>query len=82
VWTVCHSADYLRRFDPKTSRFIRFDMPTISTDAHGMGVAPTLVNGRVRVVAPAWTNAKLMMLEVRTREDIQALRAEVQKAGR
>jgi streptogramin lyase len=79
VWTVCHSADYLRRFDPKTERFIRFDMPSISTDAHGMGVAPVLINGRVRAVVPSWTTSKLMMLEVRTTEDIQALRAEVQQ---
>lgn len=80
VWTVCHSADYMRRFDPKSGRFIRFDMPTISVDAHGMGVAPALINGRVRVVAPSWTTSKVMLLEVRTREDVQALRAESQKA--
>lgn len=36
VWTVCHSVDYLRRFDPKTERWTRYDIPTLSIDAHGM----------------------------------------------
>lgn len=82
VWTVCHSADYLRRFDPKTERWSRYDIPTLSIDAHGMGVAPVLVNGRVRVVVPSWTTAKTILMEVRKTEDVQALKAEVQKAGR
>jgi streptogramin lyase len=82
VWTVCHSADYLRRFDPKTERWTRYDLPMIGSDAHGMGVAPVLINGRVRVVVPSWTTSKTILMEVRTKEDVQALRAEVQKVSR
>ncbi len=81
VWTVCHSADYFRRFDPKTERWTRYDMPLVSVDAHGMGVAPVLVNGRVRVVAPSWTTSKTILMEVRTKEDVEALKAEVQKTN-
>ena len=81
VWTVCHSADYLRRFDPRTEQWTRYDIPTLSIDAHGMGVAPVLINGRVRVVVPSWTTSKTILMEVRTEEDVEALKAEVQRAN-
>ena len=79
VWNVCHSADYLWRFDPRTARWTRYDMPLVSVDAHGMGVAPALVNGRVRVVVPSWTTSKTILMEVRTREDVQTLKGNVKK---
>ena len=81
VWTVCHSADYLRRFDPRTEQWTRYDVPTLGIDAHGMGVAPVLINGRVRVVVPSWTTSKTILMEVRTEEDVEALKAEVQRAN-
>jgi streptogramin lyase len=80
VWTVCHSADYLRRFDPRTEQWARYDVPTLGIDAHGMGVAPVLINGRVRVVVPSWTTSKTILMEVRTQEDVEALRADVRRA--
>ena len=81
VWSVCHSADYVRRFDPKTQKWTLFDLPVLGVDSHGMGVAPVLVNGRVRIVLPSWTTSKAILLEVRSKEDVQALKAEVQKAS-
>ncbi len=81
VWTVCHSGDYLRRFDPRTEQWTRYDIPTLGMDAHGMGVAPVLVDGRVRVVVPAWTPSKTILMEVRTSEDVAALKAAVQQAN-
>jgi streptogramin lyase len=82
VWNICHSADYFWRFDPKSERWTRYDLPMVGVDAHGMGVAPALVNGRVRVVAPSWTTSKTILMEVRTKEDVDALKAEVQKTTR
>ena len=46
-----------------------------------MAVAPVLIDGRVRVAVPAWSNSKMIVMDVRTEEDVQALRAEVQRAG-
>ena len=82
VWTICQSADYLWRFDPKTEQFARFDLPLLNVEAHGMGVAPVLIDGKVRVVVPSWTNSKTIIMDVRTRDDIQALKAEAQRASR
>ena len=82
VWTICQSADYLRRFDPKTEEWTRYDLPLLNVEAHGMGVAPVLINGRVRVVIPSWTNSKTILMDVRTKEDVQALKTEVQRTSR
>ena len=45
-----------------------------------MNVAPGLVDGRVRMVIPSWTNSKTIVMDVRTPEDIATLKAEVQGA--
>jgi streptogramin lyase len=82
VWNVCHSADYLWRFDPRSERWTRYDMPLVGVDAHGMGVAPVLVNGRVRVVVPSWTTSKTILMEVRTNADVDALKSNVKKLSR
>jgi hypothetical protein len=81
VWNICQSAEHFRKFDPKTATWMRYDMPTVNIEAHDMGVAPVLVDGRVRVVAPSWTNSKVIVMDVRTREDVAALKAAVQKAS-
>ena len=80
VWSICQSTDVFRRFDPKTERWSRFSIPTLNVDAHAMGVSPMLVNGRVRIMAPSMSNSKAVVMDVRTEEDVAALRDEVQKA--
>jgi hypothetical protein len=52
-----------------------------SFEAHALGMSPGLVDGRVRIVVPSWTNSKTIMMDVRIPEDIAALKAEVTKAG-
>jgi hypothetical protein len=44
-------------------------------------MAPGLVNGRIRMVVPSWTNSKTILMEVRTPEDVAALKAEVGKTA-
>jgi hypothetical protein len=44
-------------------------------------MSPGLVDGRVRIVVPSWTNSKTIMMDVRIPEDIAALKAEVTKVG-
>ncbi|OFW01160.1 MAG: hypothetical protein A3I61_07930 [Acidobacteria bacterium RIFCSPLOWO2_02_FULL_68_18] len=81
VWTVCQSSAHIRRFNPRTERWMIYDLPTINIEAHAMGMAPGLVDGRVRLVVPSWTNSKTILMEVRTPADIAALKAAVQKAA-
>ncbi|MGH9255099.1 MAG: carboxypeptidase regulatory-like domain-containing protein [Vicinamibacterales bacterium] len=79
VWTVCQSSAHIRRFSPKTEQWMIYDLPTLNIEAHAMGMAPGLVDGRVRMVVPSWTNSKTIMMDVRTPADIAALKAEVQR---
>jgi len=81
VWTVCQSSAHIRRFNPKTEQWFIYDLPTINIEAHALGMSPGLVDGRVRIVVPSWTNSKTIMMDVRIPEDIAALKAEVAKAG-
>ena len=81
VWTVCQSSAHIRRFSPKTEQWMIYDLPTLNIEAHAMGMAPGLVDGRVRMVVPSWTNSKTIMMDVRTPADIAALKAEVQKVS-
>ena len=80
VWTVCQSSAHIRRFNPRTEEWLIYDMPTLNIEAHAMNVAPGLVDGRVRMVIPSWTNSKTIVMDVRTPEDVAALKAEVQGA--
>ena len=79
VWTVCQSSAHIRRFSPKTEQWMIYDLPTVNIEAHAMGMAPGLVDGRVRLVVPSWTNSKTIMMDIRTPADIAALKLEVQK---
>ena len=81
VWTVCQSSAHIRRFNPKTEQWFIYDLPTINIEAHALGMSPGLVDGRVRIVVPSWTNSKTIMMDVRIPEDIAALKADVAKAG-
>jgi len=81
VWTVCQSSDHIRRFNPKTERWMIYDLPTLNIEAHAMGVAPGLVDGRVRLVVPSWTNSKTILMDVRTPADLAALKAAVQRTA-
>jgi streptogramin lyase len=81
VWTVCQSSEHIRRFNPKTGRWMIYDLPTINIEAHAMGVAPGLVDGRVRLVVPSWTNSKTILMDVRRPADIASLKAAVQKSA-
>ena len=76
IWVVCQTADQLLRFNPQTKGWTQYDIPLLGLDAHGMGVGPKLINGRVRVAVPSWTTSKTILMDVRKQEDIQALKAE------
>ena len=77
IYTVFTNGDYIGKFDPKTEKFTRYDLPTLGTEAHGLQVAP--VNGRTQVTSPYFAAGKTAKLEFRTAEELQALKAEVKR---
>lgn len=80
VWVVFTNGDYVGKFNPKTERWTRYDLPTLGTEAHGLQVVT--VAGRTQVTAPYWAAGKTAKLEFRTRAELQALKAEAQPGGR
>lgn len=78
VWVVFTNGDYVGKFDPKTERWTRYDLPTLGTEAHGLQVAK--VNGRTQITAPYFAAGKTAKLEFRTSQELNALKAEAKKA--
>jgi streptogramin lyase len=80
VWVVYTNADAVGKFDPKTARWTTYELPTVGTETHGMQVVT--VDGRTQVAVPQWASGKMSKLEFRTREELQALKAEAQRLAR
>jgi streptogramin lyase len=80
VWVVFTNGDYVGKFNPRTERWTRYDLPTLGTEAHGLQVVT--VNKRTQVTAPYWAAGKTAKLEFRTRQELQALKVEAQGSSR
>ncbi|PYR37878.1 MAG: hypothetical protein DMF90_05325 [Acidobacteria bacterium] len=78
VWVVFTNGDYVAKFDPKTGRWTRYDLPTLGTEAHGLQIAR--VNGRTQVTAPYFAAGKTAKLEFRTEAELKALKTEARKS--
>jgi streptogramin lyase len=80
VWNVFTNADAVGRFDPRTEKWIWYDLPTRGTETHGLQVVA--VNGRVQLAVPYWGSSKMAKLEFLTAEERQSLKAEARKRAR
>ena len=80
VWVVFTNADAVGRFDPRTEKWTMYQLPTLGTETHGMQVVT--VNGRPMLMVPEWASGKAARLEFRTNEELQALKAQVQRQVR
>ena len=76
VWVVFTNADAVGRFNPTTETWTWYDLPTLGGESHGLQVVT--VNGRTQVAVPYWGSSKIAKLELRTTEELAALRAEAQ----
>jgi streptogramin lyase len=77
VFVVFTDGDFIGKLNPKTEKWTRYDLPTVGTEAHGLQVVT--VNGRTQVTAPYWAAGKTSKMEFRTREELQALKAEAKR---
>ena len=77
VWVIFTAGDHLGRFDPKTEKWMRIDMPTLGTEAHGLQVYT--VNGKTEITVPYWAAGKTAKVQFRTPEELAALKAAVKK---
>ena len=73
VWTVFTNADAVGRFDPESTEWTWYDLPTVGTESHGLQVVT--VNGRTQVGVPYWGSSKMAKLEFLTHAERDALKA-------
>jgi streptogramin lyase len=74
VFVIFTDGDFVGKFNPKTEKWTRYDLPTVGTEAHGIQLAT--VNGRTQLTAPYFAAGKTSKMEFRTRDELQALKME------
>ena len=80
VWVNFQYADAVAKFDPKAKKWTTYYLPTLGTDNHGVQV--TEHNGPTQAAVAEWSTGKVALLQFRTKEQMQALVAEVQQMAR
>jgi len=79
VFVVFTDGDFVGKFNPKTEKWTRYDLPTVGTEAHGIQLAT--VDGRTQLTVPYFAAGKTSKIEFRTKEELAALKAETRKTA-
>jgi streptogramin lyase len=64
------------RFDPKTEQWTEFPLPTRGIDLRHISLDER--DGTLRIVVGYTRNSKVARMQIRSKEELQALKAEVQ----
>jgi streptogramin lyase len=78
VWVTFSNADKIGKYDPKTSRWTEYRVPSLGSDARWISLLEN-PNGTLQVILPYFRNSKVARMTFRTEADIQKLKQEVQK---
>lgn len=71
VWANLMNADQIIKYDPKTSRWSEYDLPTLGTEMRYISLLYR--NGKMEVIVPYWRTSKVARMMFRTKEEMQAL---------
>lgn len=77
VWVNLTNGDSVARFDPKNEQWTEFPLPTRGIDLRHISLDER--GGETRVVVGYTRNSKIARMRVRSTEELQALRAQVQQ---
>ena len=77
VWTNLMNADEVARFDPSTSKWTEFQLPTLGAEMRYISILEH--NGSTQVILPYSRTRKVARMTFRTQEEIQALKKKVQE---
>jgi len=72
VWTNLMNADAVMKFDPKTSRWTEYALPTLGTESRHIAVLDN-TDGSLQVIVPYWRARKVARMTFRSTEQLQAL---------
>jgi streptogramin lyase len=77
VWVNLTNGDSVARFDPKTEQWTEFPLPTRGINLRHISLDER--DGVTRVVVGYTRNSKIARMQIRSREELQALKAQVQE---
>jgi virginiamycin B lyase len=77
VWMNLMNADAVMKFDPKTSKWTEYPYPTLGAEARYVSLLEK--DGALQVIIPYSRTRKVARMTFRTKEDLQALKAQVQQ---
>lgn len=79
VWINYQNSGTVTKFDPATEKWTEYNLPTLSFDTHQIGILDH--NQPTEVVVGCVRNTKLARITPRTKEQVAALRSEVQETA-
>jgi streptogramin lyase len=74
VWVNLTNGDSVARFDPKTEQWTEFPLPTRGIDLRHISIDER--DGTTRIVVGYTRNSKIARLQIRSKEELQALKAQ------
>jgi virginiamycin B lyase len=77
VWINIMNGDEVLKFDPKTSKWTAYPFPTLGTETRYVSLLEK--DGSLQVILPYSRTRKVARMTFRTKEDLQALKAQVQQ---
>jgi streptogramin lyase/cytochrome c5 len=78
VWVTFSNADKIGKYDPRTSRWTEYRVPSLGSDARWISLFEKS-DGTMQVILPYFRNSKIARMSFRTEADLQKLKQEVQK---
>jgi streptogramin lyase len=76
VWTNLMNADEVLRFDPSTSKWTEFQLPTLGAETRYFSILER--NGSMQIIVPYSRSRKVARMTFRTPEQLQTLKKQVQ----
>jgi len=77
VWVNLTNGDSVARFDPKTEQWTEYSLPTRGIDLRHISLDER--DGVTRIVVGYTRNSKIARMQVRSRQELQALKAQAQQ---
>jgi streptogramin lyase len=77
VWINMMNADQIMKYDPKTSQWTAYSLPTLGAELRYVSLLER--DGKMQVIAPYNRSSKIASMTFRSNEDLQALKNQVQQ---
>jgi streptogramin lyase len=80
VWINMMNADEVMKFDPKTSQWTEYPLPTLGAETRYVSMLDR--NGSMQLILPYSRSRKVAVMSFRTQEELQSLKNQVQQQER